>query len=144
MFTCHGITFDNYINVTEKYFSVVIFQYNSYIKFKPITRSDWINYVQQSVSWLLMALPLASPGHQYPWYWLCRIDKFSSYMGRISTTCVMSVWRNDMICRYIFMLSMKHLANKRLRYFIIRERGMVIRNFFLHSHPFAKMGRGCF
>ena len=31
VFTCHGITFDNYINVTEKYISVVIFQYNSYI-----------------------------------------------------------------------------------------------------------------
>ena len=29
-----------------------------------------------SISWLLMPWLLASPGHQHPWYWLLRIDKF--------------------------------------------------------------------
>ena len=31
---------------------------------------------------------------------------------RISTTCVMSVWKNDMNCRYIFMFLLKNLAPK--------------------------------
>ena len=50
---------------------------------------------------------LVSPGHQHPWFWLCRIGKFLGCFfftwGRISTTCVMSVWRNYINCSYIFM-----------------------------------------
>ena len=34
------------------------------------------------VSWLLMPWLLVSPGHQYPWYWLCKICKFLSYMRK--------------------------------------------------------------
>ena len=33
----------------------------------------------KSISWLLMPWLLASPGHQHPWFWLCRIGKFLSY-----------------------------------------------------------------
>ena len=33
----------------------------------------------RSISWLLMPWLLASPGHQQPWYWLCRIGKSLSY-----------------------------------------------------------------
>ena len=34
----------------------------------------------RSISWLLMPWLLRSPGHQHQWYWLCRIDKFLSYL----------------------------------------------------------------
>ena len=51
---------------------------------------------------------LASPRHQYPWYWLCRICKSLSYI----TTCVMSIWKNDIHCKYMFMFLLKNLARK--------------------------------
>ena len=35
-----------------------------------------------SISWLLMPWLLTSPGHQQPWYWLCRIGRFLSYLGK--------------------------------------------------------------
>ena len=34
----------------------------------------------RSISWLLVPWLLASPGHQQPWYWLCKISKSWSYM----------------------------------------------------------------
>ena len=46
-----------------------------------------------SISQLLMSWLLASPGHQQPWYWL---------WGTITTTCVVSMWRNDIKCKYMF------------------------------------------
>ena len=58
---------------------------------------------------------LTSPGHQQPWYWLCRIDRSSSYSRRISATCVLLVWRNDIKCKYVFMFSLKNLARKGLK-----------------------------
>ena len=36
----------------------------------------------RSVSWLLMPWLLTSPGHQQPWFWLCRIGKFLSYLRK--------------------------------------------------------------
>ena len=33
----------------------------------------------RSISWLLMPWLLASPGHQQPWYWLCKLGKSLSY-----------------------------------------------------------------
>ena len=33
----------------------------------------------RSISWLLMPWLLASPGHQYPWYWPCRIGRSIPY-----------------------------------------------------------------
>ena len=36
----------------------------------------------RSISWLLMPWLLTSPGHQQPWYWLCRIGKFLSYLRK--------------------------------------------------------------
>ena len=36
----------------------------------------------RSISWLLMPWLLASPGHQQPWYWLCKISKSRSYMRK--------------------------------------------------------------
>ena len=32
----------------------------------------------RSISWLLMPWLITSPGHQLPWYWLCRIGRFLS------------------------------------------------------------------
>ena len=36
----------------------------------------------RSLSWLLMPWLLTSPGHQQPWYWLCRIGRFLSYLRK--------------------------------------------------------------
>ena len=36
----------------------------------------------RSISWLLMPWLLVSPGHQQPWYWLCRICKSWSYLRK--------------------------------------------------------------
>ena len=36
----------------------------------------------RSISWLLMPRLLTSPGHQQPWYWLCRIGRFLSYLRK--------------------------------------------------------------
>ena len=35
-----------------------------------------------SISWLLMPWLLTSPGHQQPWYWLCRIGRFLSHLRK--------------------------------------------------------------
>ena len=68
----------------------------------------------RSLSWLLMPWLLTSPGHQQPWYWLCRIGKSLSYCGRIPTTCVISMWSNDIKCKYMFLFPLKNLACKGL------------------------------
>ena len=34
------------------------------------------------ISWLLMPWLLTSPEHQQPWYWLCRIGRFLSYLRK--------------------------------------------------------------
>ena len=36
----------------------------------------------RSISWLLKPWLLRSPGHQQPWYWLCRIGRFLSYLRK--------------------------------------------------------------
>ena len=36
----------------------------------------------RSRSWLLMPWLLTSPGHKQPWYWLCRICRFLSYLRK--------------------------------------------------------------
>ena len=68
----------------------------------------------RSISWLLMPWLLASPGHQQPWYWLCRIGRSLSYSRR-NFKYVLLVWRNDIKCKYMFMFSLKKVARKRLR-----------------------------
>ena len=44
----------------------------------------WPSYLglTRSISWLLMPWLLTSPGHQQPWYWLCRIGRFLSYLRK--------------------------------------------------------------
>ena len=71
-----------------------------------------------SVLWLLMPWVLVSPCHSHPWYWLCKIGRSLSYTKKESststTTCVMSVWRNDINCKYMFKFPPKNLACKGL------------------------------
>ena len=38
----------------------------------------------RSISWLLMPWLLTSPGHQQPWYWLCKICRSWSYLSKDS------------------------------------------------------------
>ena len=46
----------------------------------------------RSISCLLMPWLLASPGHQQPWYWLCRIGRSLSYSRRnFNYLCLISV-----------------------------------------------------
>ena len=55
----------------------------------------------RSVSILLMPWLLASPGHQHPWYWLCR---------RNSTVCIHSSSRNVINCRYMFIFLLENVV----------------------------------
>ena len=51
-----------------------------------VTRPQWLNVpglsypsLTRSISWLLMPRILVSPGHQQPWYWLCKTGRSLSY-----------------------------------------------------------------
>ena len=68
----------------------------------------------RSISWLLMPWLFTSPGHQQPWYWLYRICRSFSYLRKCLNTCVKSMWRNDIKCKYMFMFPQKNLACKEL------------------------------
>ena len=51
----------------------------------------------RSISWLLTPWLLTSPGHQQPWYWLCRIGWFLSYLRKdFNYLCCINVekWHN--------------------------------------------------
>ena len=71
----------------------------------------------RSISWLLMPWLLASPGHQQPWYWSSYVKQVSPGLirGRISTIYGISVKRNYIKCKYMFMFPLKNLARKELR-----------------------------
>ena len=50
-----------------------------------LTRTMWgLSYLSltRRISCLLMPWLLALPGHQQPWYWLCKISKSWSYTGK--------------------------------------------------------------
>ena len=64
------------------------------------------------LSWLLMSWLIALPGHQQPWYWLCRIKRSLSSTDRGFPTC--SMMGNDREYKYIFIL-LKSLAPGRPR-----------------------------
>ena len=67
-----------------------------------------------SISWLLMPWLLASPGHQQPWYWLCRICRSLSYSKRnFNYLCLISVEKWHRIWIYFYVLSEK-IARKGL------------------------------
>ena len=57
-----------------------------------------------SISWLLMPWLLTSPEHQQPWYWLCRIGRFLSYLRKdfnyLRHTNV-EKWHKMWICVYV-------------------------------------------
>ena len=54
---------------------------------------------------------LTSPGHQQPWYGLCSPGLT---WGRILSTRVISIWSNDIKCKYMFMFHQENLARKGL------------------------------
>ena len=64
---------------------------------------SWPNYCDStySILWLLMPWLLASPGHQHPWYSLCRVSQ-----------CGGMIW---IISMFIFMFPMKNLTRKGLK-----------------------------
>ena len=73
----------------------------------------------RSISWLLMPRLLASPGHQQPWYWLCKIGKSWSftrkdfnYLWHVSV----EKWHKMWIHVYV---SSQNLACKELIYWVI-------------------------
>ena len=67
------------------------------------------------ISWLLMPWILSSPGHQQPWYWLYRICRSSLTWGSLLSTCIKSMWRDDLRYKYMFMFPQKSLACEGLR-----------------------------
>ena len=66
------------------------------------------------ISQLLMPWLLASPGHQHPWYWFCRISKIFSYMGKDLNY----LWHVNVEewCKlwYIFMFPVRNISCKGL------------------------------
>ena len=69
----------------------------------------------RSISWLLMPWLFTSLGHQQPWYDYVEYVYPGLTWERISCTCVISMWRNDIKCKYMFMFTLKNLARKELR-----------------------------
>ena len=68
-----------------------------------------------SISWLLMPWLLASPGHQHPWCWLCKLGKSLSYMRKdFNYLCHVIVEEWYKLHLYIFMSPLKNLAHQRL------------------------------
>ena len=58
----------------------------------------------KSVSWLLMPWFPASPGHQHPWYWLCRMGNYLSHLRKdFNYLCYASVveWHQLLIHFYV-------------------------------------------
>ena len=70
----------------------------------------------RSISWLLIPWLLKLPGHQQPWYWLCRICRSWSYFRKDLSICAIPMWSNDIKCKYMFMFPLKNLARKELIY----------------------------
>ena len=61
------------------------------------------------------ALAPCAPGHQQPWYWLCRIGRSLSYSGRnFNYRCLISVKEWHKMSIYVYVLSEK-IAHKGLR-----------------------------
>ena len=56
----------------------------------------------RSIPGLLMLWLLASPGHQQPWYRLCRINRSLFSMGKNSNYLIL-ISSNERICKYSFM-----------------------------------------
>ena len=66
----------------------------------------------RSISWLLMPWLLASPSHQQPWYWLCKLGRSVSAMRKdFNYLCYISVEE----CKYMFIFLLKNLACKELK-----------------------------
>ena len=68
----------------------------------------------RSISCLLMPWLLTSPGHQHPWYWLCRKGRSCLTWGRIPSTCVISTWSKDIKCKCMFLFPLNNLTCKGL------------------------------
>ena len=67
----------------------------------------------RSISWLLMTWLLTSPGHQQPWYWLCRICRSWFYLRKdFKYLCHINVeqWHK----MYMFIFPLNNLARKEL------------------------------
>ena len=89
-----------------------------------------------------------------PWYWLCRIGNiFYLTWERISTTCVVSVWRNAINCGHIFMFHLKNLTYKGLSRRIKQQcangnsedatSGQIIASGRYHSYPMITVCHWC-
>ena len=62
---------------------IVIFALREATKFLTLNvRGPSYLGLTRSISCLLMSWLLTSPGHQQPWYWLCRIGRFLSYVRK--------------------------------------------------------------
>ena len=52
--------------------------------------------------------------HDIEYYWPYRVCRSYLIWGIILSTCVISMWRNDIKCKYMFMFTLKNLACKGL------------------------------
>ena len=93
---CCGATNERYmcltLNVRDRVISIWLGQYHGCSCLGSLRRQDisshgidWVEYVSLGLTW-----------------------------GRILSTCVISMWSNDIKCKYIFMLPLNNLARKGL------------------------------
>ena len=70
----------------------------------------------RSISWLLMPWLLMSPG-QISSHDIDYVEYVGPCLtwGRILSTCVISIWSNDIKCKYMFVFPLKNLARKELK-----------------------------
>ena len=79
----------------------------------------------RSISLLLMPWLLASPGHQQPWYWLCRLDRSLSYLRKdFNDLCHINVEEWHKMYIYV-MFPLKNLARKGYQLNLISHKGAI-------------------
>ena len=76
----------------------------------PLIKQSWDGFPQwtRSISLLLMPWLLSSPGHQQPWYWLCRIASSLTYLRKnFNYLCHINAEEWHKIWIYVYVLSEK-------------------------------------
>ena len=69
-----------------------------------------------SASWWLIPWLLPSPGHQQPWYWLCKLGRSLSYMRKdFNYICHINEEEWHKIKIHVYTSSEKFKAHKELR-----------------------------
>ena len=77
--------------------------HSSYRRAVDLTFLVWSSIAQSVCEWVFSLLViLTSPGHQQPWFDYVEYVSAGLTWGRILRICVISMWSNDIKCKYMF------------------------------------------